>query len=81
MVGRYEIISEMMPRPMPASTKAMNTRQVPGGRTKPKVSSDEPLVTNASLTGRTPVPQPTAAKPITISATHRAGSRTRASGA
>jgi hypothetical protein len=36
---------------MPASANAMSTRHVPGGRTKPSVSSDDPLVTNASVSG------------------------------
>ena len=81
MVGRYEISNDTMANPNPASTKASTTRPTPSGRTKPKVSSDEPLVTNASPIGSTPVPQKMPVKATMMSVTHTPGSASRPNGA
>ena len=54
---------------------------MPGGRTKPRVNSDEPLVANASVRGCTPVPQKIEVNPPTTMIAHVPGMVTRASGA
>ena len=54
---------------------------MPGGRSKPSVNSDEPLIANASVKGVTPVPQKISVNPASTMITHIPGKVTRARGA
>ena len=81
MVGRYAISTARSPRPIAASTNAMEADPSPAGRSKPNVNNDEPLAVSAS---RHPCPTVTSknnenAPKITTSAT--AGKVISASGA
>ena len=81
MLGRYEIISEMIANPILASTNDTVWRASPVGRSKPSVSNDDPLMMKASDTGSTPMPQNTAVKPRIMNATHVPGRASSATGA
>ena len=69
------------PSPMVASTKVSQTRPVPSGRANPRVNSDEPLTTQASLRLPTSRPQKMNANPTAMSMHQANGSDTRAAGA
>ena len=75
-MGRYEIRRATSASPIAASTKAMISPNWVGGRRKPSVSSDDPLVMIASPMG-SPKAQKISAKPSAINTSHQAGSRTR----
>ena len=81
MLGRYEIISEIRPSPMSDSVNDSATRKVPSGRSKPRVSTDEPLVAKASASGRIPAAQKMAVYPPITAATQATGRLNRPIGA
>src|SRR3954451_18974371 len=80
MLGRYEIISDTKPSPMPASMNDMTVLDIPNGRSKPRVSSDDPEMMKASDQGRTPIPQNSPVNPVSTNATHIIGRANRAIG-
>ena len=69
------------PRPIVASTMAIQMRPVPFGLENPRVVREEPLISNAFCTDREPVPQNTNVKETTISSIQTNGRLTSATGA
>jgi hypothetical protein len=79
MVGRYEIRSATRARPIAASANERSSPPATGGRSKPSVSSDDPLTRIASPVS-TPIAQNIAAKQAARMMSHQTGRRTRAIG-
>jgi len=76
--------SARMKRPIPASTNAMTYPHSPlprGGRTNPRVKSDDPLISNESAQPSKIKARNTNAKPMSTSSTHTTTSPTSAVGA
>ena len=69
------------PSPMTASMKASQMRPVPSGLQKPRVVSEEPLISKAFCHVRLPVPQNTKVKATTIMIIQTNGRLTSATGA
>ncbi len=72
--------SATSPSPIVASTKASQMRAVESGSEKPRVVSDDPLISNAFVRARPPVPQKMRVNAITIRIIQTSGRLTERDG-